>query len=168
MPACISSIFLRVTLTVVSQSMCVATVCCTGAARTRTKPKKPGTYVDRKYRVLFESRGLDLNQRPSGYEPDELPGCSTPQSSLVGLAAAGVNRPAQETGLPRAFLPTRAASASIDPPRFPAVPAARPRAGQPRASSISSNISSASARGPTWFWAIASSRVRSAIALASS
>ncbi len=23
-------------------------------------------------------RGLDLNQRPSGYEPDELPGCSTP------------------------------------------------------------------------------------------
>ncbi len=26
-------------------------------------------------------RGLDLNQRPSGYEPDELPGCSTPRSS---------------------------------------------------------------------------------------
>ena len=25
-------------------------------------------------------RGLDLNQRPSGYEPDELPGCSTPRS----------------------------------------------------------------------------------------
>ena len=25
------------------------------------------------------SRGLDLNQGPSGYEPDELPGCSTPQ-----------------------------------------------------------------------------------------
>ena len=24
-------------------------------------------------------RGLDLNQRPSGYEPDELPGCSTPR-----------------------------------------------------------------------------------------
>ena len=23
--------------------------------------------------------GLDLNQRPSGYEPDELPGCSTPR-----------------------------------------------------------------------------------------
>ena len=23
-------------------------------------------------------RGLDLNQRPSGYEPDELPDCSTP------------------------------------------------------------------------------------------
>jgi hypothetical protein len=25
-------------------------------------------------------RGLDLNQRPLGYEPNELPGCSTPQS----------------------------------------------------------------------------------------
>ncbi len=24
-------------------------------------------------------RGLDLNQGPSGYEPDELPGCSTPR-----------------------------------------------------------------------------------------
>ncbi len=24
-------------------------------------------------------RGPDLNQRPSGYEPDELPGCSTPR-----------------------------------------------------------------------------------------
>ena len=28
-------------------------------------------------------RGLDLNQRPSGYEPDELPGCSTPRQSRV-------------------------------------------------------------------------------------
>ena len=26
----------------------------------------------------FWSRGPDLNQRPSGYEPDELPDCSTP------------------------------------------------------------------------------------------
>ena len=31
--------------------------------------------------VFFKTwlRGLDLNQRPSGYEPDELPGCSTPR-----------------------------------------------------------------------------------------
>ena len=28
-------------------------------------------------------RGQDLNLRPSGYEPDELPGCSTPR--LFGL-----------------------------------------------------------------------------------
>ena len=27
----------------------------------------------------FWLRGLDLNQRPSGYEPDELPDCSTPR-----------------------------------------------------------------------------------------
>jgi hypothetical protein len=26
-------------------------------------------------------RGLDLNQRPLGYEPNELPGCSTPRMS---------------------------------------------------------------------------------------
>ena len=26
-------------------------------------------------------RGPDLNQRPSGYEPDELPDCSTPRRS---------------------------------------------------------------------------------------
>src|SRR6266849_10417600 len=28
-------------------------------------------------------RGLDLNQRPPGYEPDELPGCSTPRLFIV-------------------------------------------------------------------------------------
>ena len=31
-------------------------------------------------------RGLDLNQRPSGYEPDELPGCSTPRSYYDGAS----------------------------------------------------------------------------------
>jgi hypothetical protein len=30
-------------------------------------------------RVLNWLRGWDLNPRPSGYEPDELPGCSTPR-----------------------------------------------------------------------------------------
>jgi hypothetical protein len=28
-------------------------------------------------------RGQDLNLRPSGYEPDELPGCSTPRHCFV-------------------------------------------------------------------------------------
>ena len=28
---------------------------------------------------LYEWRGQDLNLRPSGYEPDELPNCSTPR-----------------------------------------------------------------------------------------
>ena len=30
-------------------------------------------------------RGQDLNLRPSGYEPDELPGCSTPRQGLAGV-----------------------------------------------------------------------------------
>jgi hypothetical protein len=32
-------------------------------------------------------RGLDLNQRPPGYEPDELPGCSTPRLNNSGSAS---------------------------------------------------------------------------------
>ena len=28
-------------------------------------------------------RGQDLNLRPSGYEPDELPGCSTPRYTVI-------------------------------------------------------------------------------------
>jgi hypothetical protein len=34
-------------------------------------------------------RGQDLNLRPSGYEPDELPGCSTPRRWWDGRAAGG-------------------------------------------------------------------------------
>ena len=30
-------------------------------------------------------RGQDLNLRPSGYEPDELPGCSTPRWCYLEL-----------------------------------------------------------------------------------
>ena len=34
---------------------------------------------DGQVRVIFWLRGPDLNRRPSGYEPDELPDCSTPR-----------------------------------------------------------------------------------------
>ena len=31
-------------------------------------------------------RGQDLNLRPSGYEPDELPNCSTPRYGVLPLS----------------------------------------------------------------------------------
>ena len=43
-----------------------------------------------------ELRGEDLNLRPSGYEPDELPDCSTPRhddSPSDTIVLAGERRP---------------------------------------------------------------------------
>jgi hypothetical protein len=34
---------------------------------------------------IFWVQGRDLNPRPSGYEPDELPGCSTLQHLNIEL-----------------------------------------------------------------------------------
>ena len=36
-------------------------------------------------------RGVDLNHRPLGYEPNELPGCSTPQFHINNLETSGSN-----------------------------------------------------------------------------
>ena len=40
-------------------------------------------------------RGRDLNPRPSGYEPDELPGCSTPRLGRIMRIANAIKRPRQ-------------------------------------------------------------------------
>jgi hypothetical protein len=34
-------------------------------------------------------RGQDLNLRPLGYEPNELPGCSTPQFKYIAIDNSG-------------------------------------------------------------------------------
>ena len=40
---------------------------------------KPHRLRNGRASAFRELRGQDLNLRPSGYEPDELPGCSTPR-----------------------------------------------------------------------------------------
>ena len=50
----------------------------------------------------FQLRGQDLNLRPSGYEPDELPGCSTPRQRCGGLV------PADLLTVKESFLPSEA------------------------------------------------------------
>src|SRR5438270_13439184 len=37
-------------------------------------------------------RGVDLNHRPLGYEPNELPGCSTPQIQYNSVFTRGQTR----------------------------------------------------------------------------
>ncbi len=46
-------------------------------------------------------RGLDLNQRPSGYEPDELPDCSTPRRPPHDITSAAATVLGEAGGRPR-------------------------------------------------------------------
>ena len=47
-------------------------------------------------------RGQDLNLRPSGYEPDELPGCSTPRGLGLSSGLAATYSPASFDAVPSA------------------------------------------------------------------
>ena len=61
-------------------------------------PLDPKTHQARTLRTgpdlhLPEWRGWDLNPRPSGYEPDELPNCSTPRCGHHHSAVASSRQP---------------------------------------------------------------------------
>ena len=51
----------------------------TSSLRLHVRPLKKASP---KVGLWFELRGQDLNLRPRGYEPRELPGCSTPRRRL--------------------------------------------------------------------------------------
>jgi hypothetical protein len=50
----------------------------TPSLRTKIAADTSGAQENRSLLKIW-LRGRDLNPRPSGYEPDELPGCSTPR-----------------------------------------------------------------------------------------
>ncbi len=55
---------------------CFSRWCLAGAGERQRRCHRSGTASDLD---LCWWRGQDLNLRPSGYEPDELPDCSTPR-----------------------------------------------------------------------------------------
>jgi hypothetical protein len=76
--------------------------------RTRRRPKPVGLRAceaSGSLNVGFWLRGQDLNLGPSGYEPDELPGCSTPRWCVLWAPGEGPERcpPSASPGLAGAF-----------------------------------------------------------------
>ena len=48
-------------------------------------------------------RGMDLNHRPLGYEPNELPDCSTPQLDSNAGCPIGQTQPIQPLRAPTIY-----------------------------------------------------------------
>ena len=78
----------------------------------------PGCYIPKKpsEREGFINwvQGLDLNQGPSGYEPDELPDCSTLQQGRENVLSE--NRPVNAilSGFPNSRLPEEEGISVLD------------------------------------------------------
>ena len=69
-------------------SLCFHEASTEALGRESADSKKPLIHVlDQRLGVWL--RGQDLNLRPSGYEPDELPGCSTPRVFFGGGVLCG-------------------------------------------------------------------------------
>ena len=78
---------------------------------------------------LSEWRGEDLNLRPSGYEPDELPDCSTPRRRRHLTWTEGL--PPRALRPPFRHRPTSALDASTATASGPSAEAAAGRTGRP-------------------------------------
>ena len=79
-------------------------------AQTQTQHNKK--CLGQKSKTFFWVQGPDLNQRPPGYEPDELPDCSTLRYLIIyciqnTIGAGDRNRTGTEFNLRRILSPVR-------------------------------------------------------------